>query len=127
MKRWMVAVLGGAVTLTAVVPASALFIFHPLISSAIWGPHYAAYPPTVAYPPAVPAAPYTVVVPPVGSYEHASPQLYEPNRQWCDVLSLWLRLLQAHIRGHHADVRGGAEPGIGTREPALTGAPGRRI
>jgi len=57
-----------------------LFIFHPLISSAVWGPHYVAYPPAVAvpavaYPPAVvtPAHTTVVYVPPVGSYVRTLP------------------------------------------------------
>jgi len=84
MTRLMVAVLGASVILLAVLPASALFIFHPAISAAIWGPHGTAYPPAAAYPPPAayapppgyppPAHPPTVVVvPPVGSYERTLP------------------------------------------------------
>jgi hypothetical protein len=74
MKRWIVAGVGLAVTLVTIMPATALFIFHPLISRAIWGPHYAAYPPDTAYyPSVVTPSPSVVVVPPVGSYERTLP------------------------------------------------------
>ena len=95
MKGWMVAMLGASSILGAVLPASALFIFHPAISAAVWGPHGTAYPPASAYPP--PAAyapppgypppahpPTTVVVPPVGSYERTLP----PNCKSLDVNSV---------------------------------------
>jgi len=85
MKGLMVAGLSVAVTLAVVIPSSALFIFHPAISAAVWGPHYVAYPPAVAVPavtypaavnyPAVvaPAAPLAVVIQPVGSYVRTLP------------------------------------------------------
>ena len=84
MKRLMVAVSGVAVTLAAVMPASAWFIYRR--PAVVWGPHYYAYPPTAAYPPVayppsaaanppVATAPSSsvVVVPPVGSYVRTLP------------------------------------------------------
>jgi len=78
MNRLMGTLLSVAIVLAVVIPARALFIFHPAISAAVWGPHGTAYPPPAAsYPPpaayAPPPSPGVVVVPPVSSYERSLP------------------------------------------------------